>query len=193
MPRWWRDSRQDRVCLAFPAHRSTLMPDNSPCEVYSMWIGPKNFQIFVLQWSGLFWCVCLLSCLVPRRWPNQPHCEGHWTLVVLGVDIVHLPTMSNAWRHFIPPLTFWWLIMLSQYCQGCSSLTPLVSWILRKGFEVCVYCTTCAEGQGLTVVLTFYFGRLFDVHVGRFDTYNSEHFVNQSTQSQSWHETLGPG
>ena len=53
-------------------------------------------------------------------------------------------------------------------------------------------CTTCAEGRGLTVVLTFYSGRLFVVHVGRFDTYNSERFVNQSTQSQLWRESRNP-
>ena len=55
-----------------------------------------------------------------------------------------------------------------------------------------LYCTTCAEGRGLTIVLTFYSGRLFDVHVRQFDTYNSERFVNQSTQSQSWRESCNP-
>ena len=38
-------------------------------------------------------------------------------------------------------------------------------------------------------MLTFYSGRLFNVHVGQFDTYNSESFINQSTQSQSWCES----
>ena len=41
-------------------------------------------------------------------------------------------------------------------------------------------------------MLTFYSSRLFDVHVGQFDTYNSERFVNQSTQSQSWRESRNP-
>ena len=38
-------------------------------------------------------------------------------------------------------------------------------------------------------MLTFYSGRLFDVHMGRFDTYNSLRFANQSIESQSWCES----
>ena len=59
------------------------------------------------------------------------------------------------------------VILLSGECQGHSSLdTPSELNPLQRIPSPLLYCTTSATGRGLTVVLTCYSGRLFDVHVG---------------------------
>ena len=77
-------------------------------------------------------------------------------------------------------------------CQGHSSFDAPSELNPPQRIPSPLLCTTSATNRGLTIVLTCYSSRLFNVHVGRVNTYNSECFVNQSTQSQSWCESRNP-
>lgn len=57
-------------------------------------------------------------------------------------------------------------------CQGHSSLTN-PSELTSPQRSPSLF--------GMLLVLIYYSARLFDVHVRQFNTYNSEHFSNQST------------
>ena len=110
----------------------------------------------------------------PRAYASSPH----WLLLSFTKPHSHAPLryINGPAQHAYVSTPDWspqsrCNLSPVLICQGHSSLdAPSELNPPQRIPSPLSYCTTSAAGRGLTVVLTCYSGRLFDVHVGRVDT-----------------------